>query len=256
MRQKEIFNRFQKFLRETDSDFEIMEHQVPIETQMEYFKYSNRLRTFLIPMESNLTVVESDYDQFVFDLQNPETSNEDKKGILSVLAVSKQIKAYRILEEFLRSADTELVDWTSMALMESRITLESELSDERLMYISTGLGGKGKKLRFYVLLISSTGSPFLAYQQQALENELSYALSQSDGEIEQFDIKGNYIEMLVLLPIQKNIKDILERVVDECNQYGNFISDTVVVTNVKKLKRDEIAQIIERHENKNTQTTS
>ena len=139
MLQKDIFDRFQKFLNDTDGEFHILEHQVPLETQMEYFKNSNRLRNFLIPLKSVITTEETDYVQFVSELHNPETSKKDKKQILSLLAVSKQIKAYRILEKYLQAPDKELTDWAYMALMESRMTLESDLTDEKFIYISTGL---------------------------------------------------------------------------------------------------------------------
>ena len=256
MRQKDIFNRFQQFLSETEGEFQIMEHQVPIETQMEYFKHSNRLRGFLFPLKSEITVEDADYEQFASALENPETSTTDKKSMLSVLAILKQVKAYRILEKFLKSADKELTDWAYMALMESRMALESEFSDGRQIYISTGLGGKGHKFRFYILLLSATGNAFLDYQKQVVEREFAYTLSKEDGEIEQLTVKENYIELLLLVPMQTDIKNILENVITECNQYGNFISDIVTVTNVKKLTDKEIAKIIEQHGNQNNRTGS
>ena len=255
MQQKDFFDRFQTFLKETEMEFHILEHQVPIETQMEYYKNSNRLRNFLIPLKSDLRADETDYIQFVSSLQNPETSRDDKKQILSILAISKQTRAYRLLEQYVQSPDKELTDWAYMALMESRMTLESELSDEKYIYISTGLGGKGKKLRFYILLLSSSGEPFLNYQQQVIEKEFAYTLTNEAGEMERFTINGNYVEILVLIPIQSDIKKIIRSVIHECNLYGNFLSDIVTVTNVKILTRDEIAQIIESNANKNIRTS-
>ena len=255
MQKKDVFDQFRRFLSETEGEFHILEHQVPIETQMEYFKYSNRLRNFILPAKLELTADESDYEQLVAELRNQETAKESKQRILSLLAVSKQVKAYRILENYLKSPDEDLTDWAHMALMECRIRLEIELSDEKFIYISTGLGGKGNKLRFYVLLLSAYGNPFLEYQQQIVEQELAYILSKEEGEIEQLFVKGNYMEILVLVPIQTNIKKVFEHLIDECNQYGNFISDTVTVTNVKRLTDAEIAEIIKKYENKNNRTS-
>jgi hypothetical protein len=258
MYQKDIFDRFQTFLNKNDGDFHILEHQVPLETQMEYFKNSNRLRSFLVSLRqvSGMTTDNTDYLQFAGDLHNPEKSKEDKKQILSALAVSKQIKAYRILEKYLQSPDKDLTDWAYMALMESRMVLESELSDEKTVYISTGLGGKGKKLRYYILLLPASGNPFLAYQHQIFESEFQYVLAQEEGEIEQLTIKDNYIEILVLIPFQADIKKILTHTIYECNQFGNFISDYVTVTNVKKLSEKEIAKIIKVNETKSIRTSA
>ena len=251
MLQKDIFDRFQKFLNQTGGDFHILEHQVPLETQMEYFKHSNRIRNFIGPLKSTTNAEGGDYEPFIDELFNPETEKSEKKLLLSLLAVSKKIKAYRVIEKYLQAPDKELTDWAYMALMESRMTLESELSDEKCIYISTGLGGKGKKLRFYILLLSTSGDPFLNYQQQVIEREFAFTLSKEDSEIEKCTFHGNYIEMLILAPIRSDIKKILRHVIQECNQYGDFISDMVTVTNVKKLTDDEIAKIIESHANKN-----
>ena len=242
MQQRDMFQKFQKFLNETNSDFQILEYQVPVETQIEYFNYSNRLRSRLPSAKK------PDFEQLDSALFSPESSLERKKQILSLLAITRQAKAYRIIEKYLQSVDKELTDWAHMALMESRIALESELSDERQIYISTGLGGKGNKLRFYILLLSTLNSPFLDYQRQVIEREFNYALDKNEGEIEELTIKDNYVEITLLMPIQSDIRRLVDNVVTECNQYGDFIANTIMVTNVKKLDENEISQIIKRHE--------
>ena len=124
----------------------VLEQRVPVEKQLQYFKFSDRLRKEAVPWTEN------DFEQFESDLYNPESTGEYKRRILSIFAVSKDVKSYRRLERYVQSPDPELTDWAYMALMESRIMLESELSEEKQIYISTGLGGKGRKLRFYLLL--------------------------------------------------------------------------------------------------------
>ena len=243
MAQRDGFENFKKFLQDADGELRVLEHQVPVETQMEYFVYTNRLRS-LLPEDA-----ETAFEQLAFALRDPATSLNMKKTILSTLAVTKEAKSYRIIQEYVQEPDMEIKDWAHMALMECRVRLESEFSDERQIYISTGLGGKGNKLRFYILLLSSSGNPFLDYQQQVIEREFVYALHKEDGEIEELTIQKNYVELIVLAPIQTNIKRLIENVVSECNQYGDFISNTVTVTNVKKLTENEIAQIIKKHEN-------
>ena len=146
MQQSGEFKQFQKFLSETKGDFHVLEQRVPVEKQLQYFKFSDRLRKEAVPWTEN------DFEQFESDLYNPESTGEYKRRILSIFAVSKDVKSYRRLERYVQSPDPELTDWAYMALMESRIMLESELSEEKQIYISTGLGGKGRKLRFYLLL--------------------------------------------------------------------------------------------------------
>jgi hypothetical protein len=134
-----------------------------------------------------------------------------------------------------------------MALMESRITLESELSGEKQIYISTGLGGKGEKLRFYVLILSSLEVPFLDYQCEVIEKEFRYTLSKNDCEVERLTIGDRYVELVFLIPVRADLKKILEDLIRECNLYGNFLSEIFTVTNVKELDQMEVNHIVERY---------
>lgn len=241
MQQKNVFNQFQQFLKETDGEFHILEKQIPVEIQFEYFKFSDRVRKASLPVEEN------DLDRFIVDLDNPESTSEYKREILSTLATSKQVRAYRILEQYVKRPDPELTDWAYMALMESRITLETELSDEKQIYISTGLGGKGQKLRFFILLLSATTESFLDYQRKVIEREFEYAFTKQNCEIERLTIKERHVEMLLLMPIRLDIKKAIEDVIQECNQYGNFLSGIFTVTNMKELGEEEIAEIVNSH---------
>ncbi|MDR0844704.1 MAG: hypothetical protein LBN71_05735 [Tannerella sp.] len=242
MQPKNVFDQFQRFLHETSGDFHILEQKVPVEIQMEYFRFSDRLRKEPDYLKN------VDYDLYATDLQNQDSPFEYKRHILSTLAISKQVKAYRILEEYAQAPSPELTNWAYMALMESRITLESELSDEKQIYISTGLGGKGHKLRFFVLLLAAKGNPFLEYQQQVIEREFAYALSKVDAEIDRLTIREKHVELVMLIPIQQDIKQLLEAIIKECNQYGHFISNNFTITNVRELDEKEIAKIIKSHE--------
>ena len=237
--QEDVFKRFYESFQNMDGHFHILEHRVPVEQQMEYFKYSDQVRREL---EGN----DVDYDRFMADLQHEELPKEEKKRILSTLASSKQVRAYRLLEQYVQHPDPELVNWAYMALMESRITLESELSGEKQIYISTGLGGKGQKLRFYVLILSSEDIPFLDYQRQVIEKEFGYALSKADCDIERLTIDDRYVELVFLVPVKADIRKILENVIRECNLYGNFLSEIFTVTNVKELTPEEVNQIVEK----------
>lgn len=237
MQQKNAFNRFQKFLKETDGEFHILEKQISVDLQLEYFKFSERLR------KKNHSERDLDLDQYAVDLQNAESTKEYKQEILSTLAISKEVKSYRILEEYVKQPDPELSDWAYMALMESRITLETELSDEKQIYISTGMGGKGQKLRFFILLLSSKGIPFLDYQKRVIEHEFEYAFSKLDCEIERLTIKERHVEMVLLMPIRLDMKRTIEDIIHECNQYGSFLSLVFTVTNMKELDEQEIEDI-------------
>lgn len=241
--QEDVFKRFYDSFRDMDGHFHILERRVPVEEQMAYFKFSDQVRKDFREMN------DVDYEQYMNDLRSSALSLENKKKILSMLAASKQVRAYRLLERYVQQPDMELVNWAYMALMESRINLETELSGEKQVYISTGLGGKGKKLRFYVLVVSVDGEPFKDYQRQVIEKEFGYLLPKGDCEIERLTVGDRYVEMVFLMPVQTDIKRLLESVIRECNLYGNFLSEVFTVTNVKELSQQEVNRIIRKYGN-------
>ena len=244
----DVFKKFRDSFSKMDGHFHILEQRVPVELQMEYFKYSEQVRKERAKPDLN----DMDYTAFRESLSNPESTTDYKKYILSMLATSREVKAYRMLEDYVQHPDEDVSNWAYMALMESRISLESELSDEKQIYISTGLGGKGEKLRFYVLRLSRDRKPFLEYQRKVIEREFAYFLPKADCEIERLTIGEQYVELVFLIPVRADIKLTLDKVINECNQYGDFLSDIFTITNVKELTEQEVTDIINKNGNSKT----
>jgi hypothetical protein len=222
--------------------FHVLEQRVPVEDQIEYLKYSHNVRK-----RRRKKLDEKEFERFGEKLDSADLSKDEKKKILTLLASSSEIGAYRLLEKYVQHPDEELVHWASMALLESRIAIESELSGERQIYISTGLGGKGEKRRFYVMLHASQEMPFADYQRDVVEKEFEYILPDFDCEIERLTIYDNYVELVLLIPIATDIKKALETVIKECNVYGNFLSKMITLTNVKELDQDEVNQVLNKY---------
>lgn len=235
--------RFRESFDAKDVNYHILEQRVPVELQMEYFRYSGQVRKDRAKEKSE----DVDYEICSMSLTDPSIEPEVKKYILSLLATSKDVRAYRILEDYVQHPDEEVRDWAYMALMECRISLETVLSDEKQVYISTGLGGKGDKLRFFTLMLSSGGKPFLDYQRKEIERELAYALPQADCEIERLEVCERHVELVFLAPVRADLRAIIKGVINECNQYGNPLSGTFTITNVKELTPQEIADIIDKN---------
>ena len=244
----DVFKKFRDSFSKMDGHFHILEQRVPVELQMEYFKYSEQVRKERAKPDLN----DMDYTAFRESLSNPESTTDYKKYILSMLATSREVKAYRMLEDYVQHPDEDVSNWAYMALMESRISLGSELSDEKQIYISTGLGGKGEKLRFYVLMLSRDRKPFLEYQRKVIEREFAYFLPKADCEIERLTIGEQYVELVFLIPVRADIKLTLDKVINECNQYGDFLSDIFTITNVKELTEQEVTDIINKNGNSKT----
>ena len=228
------FNQFQQFLSQTDGYFHVLEQQIPIERQMEYFHYSNQIKQEQIPR------ADIDFEALEADLYNPEATTEYKRRILVILAISADVTAYRRIERYTHLATPDLQDWAYMAFMEGRIILESELSEEKQIYISTGLGGKGQKLRFYMLFPAAPGMTFDGFRTGIIEREFNFTLQHAGWDIERINIQLDYAELLVLMPLRTDFKHLLDTVIHECNQYGNFMAKTYTITNIKEMSEEEI----------------
>lgn len=249
MKDKEdVFSKFRDSFSKIDGRLHILEQRVPVELQMEYFKYSEQIRK----ERNELTDIE--YDTFLETLNDSETSTEYKRYVLSSLAASRQVRAFRALEEYVTHPSEDVIDWAYMALMESRISLESELSDEKQVYISTGLGGRGEKLRFYMMFPAKNKVAFELLQRQIIEREFTYYLESDNCEIERLTILDAYVELVALVPVRLNIKELLDKIINECNLYGNFLYDSYTITNVKELTEQEVREVLDKKYGSNNQT--
>ena len=55
------------------------------------------------------------------------------------------------------------------------------------------------------------------------------------------------MELVFLIPVRADIKLTLDKVINECNQYGDFLSNVFTITNVKELTPEEISEIISKN---------
>ncbi len=230
---EDIFNEFQDSLSSLKGNFHVLETDVPVEIQMEYFHYSEDVRK---------AIGSDTIENQIIMLNDAESTSDQKKFAMVFLAVSGDVKAYRALEAYHLEHKDEKDNWISMALLQAKITLESEFSDQKQVFISTGLGGKGYMLRFFSLFKSKDLLPFSPYQIELIEKEIPFHIHRYGGETEELKIAENYFTIVYLIDLKANIKTMLDSILDECNQYGDFISRTFIVTNVKRFNEEEIQQ--------------
>jgi hypothetical protein len=184
-------------------------------------------------------------NQLIKELNDPEIPVQDKKRILVSLATIDSVEAFRAIEKYFKAPDPELREWSILAYQESRMIIQSSLLDEQQVYISTGLGGKDQKLRYFAAFIGNDHVfEFSAIQQRLFRTELEFALSKNDGILEEMYFQEDLIITLLLLPVKSNIQSFFVDLINECNQYGDFIRQDVIITNVKRLTVEEIRQFI------------
>jgi len=231
-----ILEHLGEILKHNPQNLTIVEEQIDIEIQMEYFKVSRDYK-------------ESNHEEYNVSekekLTNADILLDEKKQVLSRLATLENVEAYRAIEAYYNTeTDPFMLSWSALALKESKMMLESSLLDEKQILISTGLGGKKSKLRYFIVFVSKSGDTFSETQQKVIKSEVEFLLQKNRSDVESIDFDLNYSKIVSLIPLDVSIKDTLTGVIDECNQYGDFIMPNFIITNVKKLTTQEITEFL------------
>lgn len=229
-----IYTKITELLGREPESCRILEEQINMNLQMEYFEFSRTL---------NHSEDYTDLAEKRALLYNPETSESVKKEIIARLAFSEKIEAYRILEEFVQHACKDLQDWAILAMQECRMLIESRLLDENQIFISTGLGGKGFKLRYFIALLLNGKKRMTTFRQRIIKNETEDTFSQYKIDAESIRYGSRFVTMLVMIPLNVTIRTVFENIINSCNLYGNFLEGNFIVTNVRILTDKEIRKI-------------
>ena len=230
-----LFNIFKELsnLASGDSSFNVIDEPIDIDLQMAYFKRSKKIRS------AHTAVLEE-----VEDLTAPELDDEQLRDRMILLASIDDPRAFRILEEYSKNKSNRLHQWALMALQESKMLIEGNLLNERQVFVSTGLGGRGKMLRYFVALVGNNVDEFAPYQQHVIQSEFETALKNNRSIIENVEFQGKYAALTVLIPLDVPCHQTLLDAVEECNLYGNFLKTDFLITNVKTLTFEEIDEFV------------
>lgn len=232
-----LYEKIREILGATPGNLKILEQQIDMDLQMDYYNCSVRVReerseSWALEHKGHLT--EPDYPVHL------------KKELLARLASTGRVDCYRAIEAFMAHAPDDLVSWGVLALNENRMLLESRIMDENQVFISTGLGGKDEKLRYFVVLMTRTKVDLTETQKMIIKNEFEYILKKFDALIEEADFSDYLATITLLLPMNHSLKSVFREAIEECNKYGNFLNDDFIVTNVRVLSFGEIKDFLER----------
>ena len=232
------FKELHKSIQANSNLYRIIEESIPLSVQTAYFKLSNKLRT------EDHTI---DYDLWGRWLFDDEVDEARKKRMLLMLAASKEIKALRLLEYYSETSKGEMVYWSALALLEARVQIESDILGERPVIVASGLGGKENKLRFFVVLAVAENTELSDYQAKMLERELLFYAKKYDCELEDICLHSNFATIISLIPIELEKPGVMfEKVIEECNAYGDFLREDYVLTNVRVMPDSEIRRTLAR----------
>ncbi len=232
-----MYDKMQELLKDLNGNLNVLEQQVDINTQMEFFDMSHGYK------KAGLVTDVFDKKDDLFSLSIPI---EEKKILLVNLASIDRVEAYRTIEQYQMNPDAELQDWAILALQQSKMLMESSLLNENQVFISTGMGGKGSKLRYFVVFISRSKAALHDYQKKILKTEIEITAKKNNCDLERIAYTEWIITCNILIPIQVQFAHLFEEIIDASNLLGDFLDKNFIITNVKELSMEEIKDVLEK----------
>ena len=231
MSDKNLKKRVEDFLCNLPEKYSIIEEIIPIEIQIPFFELTREI-------EENLN--EEEIIKESEKLSDSGYSLEEKKLLLCKLASIPVVEAYRKIEEYEKSPDKDLSYWAKLALCKSRMLLESYLTDEPVVLISSGLGGKNGKLRYFFAGFSKKKSGFTDGQITIIEVEILSFFEKFEAELESIYFYHNFYTVTCLIPVSVDVLELFKNFINECNVYGKFHMEKHVISNVKEFSSDDV----------------
>jgi hypothetical protein len=223
-------------LEEEVDNFSVVESPIDLSVQKEYQDLSDSMSIDHVNYEEVLAEADR---LFVRD-----TPVEAKKRILILLAHLGTIESSKILQRYLKVSEGTLNDWAILSLKECRMFLESVLLKEEGGFVSTGLGGKGNKLRYYFIVSTSEGRTLMRSERVTLEEGFKGSSNEYESEIEEIDFGTDYAMIGILVPMEIAVGEVIEEGIRRCNRMGEILTVDYYVTNVKKPTKREISKYL------------
>ncbi len=210
-------NEIKNLLESIPNEFRVIENEIKMNVVDEYYEFIEEMGN------RNVTKILQSQNCWK-DLK----SSREIKELLTCLSKIGDVRSYRKIEEIIKSGNVEILSFCFVALKFARLNLENHLSDESIGFVSSGLGGKGNKLRYYFVLKSEENIE--KDRESLIINELRNICKQNDSEFEDVENNGNYVLIKILVSVDFAIGDIIEKLISKCL----FIEKEYMCTNVEK----------------------
>lgn len=225
-----------EFLDSISDKLEVMEEGIDMQVQKDYLDFARTCDVDELSKKHTLKLA-----KYLFKAREPL---KVKRRALSFLAHLGTITAYRQIEKYYQHPDKELKQWAAMALQECKMFLEGSLTGEVSGFISTGLGGRKDKLRYYFLLLPASNQPFTTTQKNTITQETDLVSKEMNCIVETVDQSDRYIGATVLMPVDAAVGTLIETIVKQCNELGYFVFEYYYATNHNIPDLQEIEEII------------
>jgi hypothetical protein len=163
-----------------------------------------------------------------------------KKECLVRLARQGTPEAYKIIERYLEIAEGALKEWGVLALWECWTAVEAELFDEEVGVVVTGLGGEGRRLRYFVAVGFSEGEVIARGVREGIERGFGRACEELGAILEGVEMRDKYTGIRLLIPTDVAVADVVERGIAKSNKEEAALESRYYVTNVRIPEVEEI----------------
>jgi hypothetical protein len=148
-----------------------------------------------------------------------------------------------MLERYLEQAEGELKHWGRAGLRHCQMLLESSLSDKSVGHISTGLGGKGNKLR-YILIVGLLKPDLHPEQRRLIEKAFQQTFHHHHSEVEGFKFTDSYIQVALVVSMDVPVGEVIEESIQAVNERAPCLHEKYFVTNVNQPTEEEVQQYL------------
>lgn len=223
-----------EFLSQIPDRFVVAEEEFDEAVYEEYERYAEGLMTGL-PQADGVEM-----PQTLFD---PAAPIESKREMLVRLALCGTVDAYRAIEQYVKNPDPALRQWSQVSLYECRMRLESELLEEPVGIISTGLGGAQHRLR-YLVAVGLSCPPLHDSQRRRMESAWRAICRQHDSILEHASFHPTHVLFTLLVSMKMPVGTVIDAGIAAANGDGQILRRHYFVTNVEVPTEEEVQHIL------------
>lgn len=213
----------ENLLKSFPNEFRVIENRINAKTVDEYYKITHDLEN-----KDHTEIIQNQVEWTELKTQ------KELKELLVYLSQIGDIKSYRKIEEVTKNGKSEILDFSFVALKFARLNLESNLSDEPVGFISSALGGKGNKIRYYFVVYSK--DEIEKAKESKIIRELKSICNENDSELEEVENHTNYILVKILVSVDYAIG----QVIDKLTSKFTFLEKEYICNNVEKPTKEFI----------------
>ena len=85
---------------------------------------------------------------------------------------------------------------------------------------------------------------FTDFHKEILKKEIDFTMNKINGLAESVMFYDYFVTIVCLLPLHISLDRVFKSILDECNEFGNFMSDKVIATNTEKINEETIIKIL------------